>query len=234
MQPTLSFALTLFLLAGLSTGAQSSGDREGMTVIDLPSPVHAGNVSIEESIYSRKSIRSFQSDALDLQTVSQLLWATGGKTVDGITGPSRSFPSAGGIYPIEIYIVVGRAQGIKEGLYRYSWQEHRLILAKEGDLRGPLAHAALDQMFIEEAPITIVLTAYYQKTTRIYGNRGAERYVPMDAGHAAQNLYLQASALRLGTVAVGSFHDASVKQVLGLKREEPLYLLPVGKPRGSW
>ena len=215
----------LILLILTMASAQSWADP-----VALPPPEYSSKVSLEEAIFKRKSVRSFRDDALTLAEISQLLWSAGGKTIDALTGPSRSHPSAGGIYPLEIYLVVGKVRGLKQGIYKYFWQDHTLQMVKSGDHRSSLAGAALNQLFIEQAPVTIVLTALYSKTTRVYGNRGTIRYVPMDAGHAAQNLYLQAAALGLGTVSVGAFDDRSVKEVLSLSREDPLYLLPVGKP----
>ncbi|HUV08337.1 MAG TPA: SagB/ThcOx family dehydrogenase [Spirochaetia bacterium] len=190
-----------------------------------------GPLSLEECIHRRTSVRSFLKLSLRLDEISQLLWAAGGMTVDGITGPSRSSPSAGGIYPLSIYLVAGRVEGLRDGLYRYAWRDHTLELRKPGDLRDSLARAALSQMFIAEAPATIVIAGDYSKTIRKYGNRGKDRFVPMDAGHAAENLCLQAVAIDLGTVTVGAFDDRAVKRVLDLTEEEPLYLLPFGRPK---
>ena len=198
--------------------------------VKLPSPEYSSRVSLEEAIYKRRSIRSFRSESLTLAQISQLLWAAGGKTIDGVTGPSRSYPSAGGIYPLEIYLVVGNISALQQGIYKYSWRDHSLRMVKSGDYRKSLARAALNQIFIEQAPATIVFAVLYRKTARIYGNRGIVRYVHMDAGHAAQNVYLQAAAMGLGTVAVGAFDDRPVKKLLDLSQEDPIYLLPLGRP----
>ena len=199
--------------------------------IDLPEPRHRGTLTLEEALLSRRSVRSFKKVSLSLESVAQLLWAGGGKNVDGISGPSRTAPSAGGIYPIEIYLVAGEVNGLSKGIYRYSWRDHTLILVKKGDKRLDLARAALFQNFISQAPATIVLTGQFRKTERKYGMRGIERYVPMDAGHTAENICLQAIALDLGVVTVGAFNDEAVKGVLGLENEDPLYIIPVGKKK---
>jgi SagB-type dehydrogenase family enzyme len=185
-------------------------------------------MTLEEALFNRRSTRGFKDAPLSLEAVSQLLWAGGGKNADAVTGPSRTAPSAGGIYPIEIYIVAGEVNGLSAGIYRYSWQDHTLIPVKKGDYRSHLARAALFQTFISRAPAVIVLTGQFSKTERKYGTRGVERYVPMDAGHTAGNISLQATALQLGVVTVGAFNDSAVKKVLDLKYEEPLYILPVG------
>ncbi len=200
-------------------------------VITLPKPIHKGTVSVEEAIFRRKSVRDFSGKALSLQEVSQLLWAAGGKTVDGITGPTRAYPSAGAIYPLDIYLVAGNVTGLIPGIYHYEWMKNQLKLVKKGDLRGSLARAALSQRMIQDAPVTIVVTAQYDKTLRRYGKRGMERYVAMDTGHLGQNIHLQAEGMGLGTVMVGAFIDRDVKEILGTADELPVYMMPVGYER---
>jgi SagB-type dehydrogenase family enzyme len=114
-------------------------------------------------------------------------------------------------------------------VFRYSPQDHRLVRSAAGDLRNALASAALGQACVREAPAVFVIAADYERTARKYSSR-AERYVKMEAGHAGQNLLLQAVALGLGAVPVGAFHDDQVRRVLGLPvNHEPLYLIPVGR-----
>lgn len=149
----------LILLIFTVAGGQPWADP-----VALPPPEYSSKVSLEEAIFKRKSVRSFRDDALTLAEISQLLWSAGGKTIDALTGPSRSHPSAGGIYPLEIYLVVGKVRGLKQGIYKYFWREHTLQMVKSGDHRSFLAGAALKQLFIEQAPVTIVLTALYRKT----------------------------------------------------------------------
>ena len=202
-------------------------------VVSLPPPSHQGRVSVEEAIYGRRSVREFKKDALTLPEISQLLWAAGGKSLDGVTGATRSYPSAGGIYPIEIYLIVGAVKDLPPGIYRYRWKSHSLALLKSGDFRAQLSRAALGQSFITRTPVTLVFTARVSGVTSRYGPRGKNRYLPMDAGHAAQNVALQARALGLGTVMVGAFRDKAVADLLGVKGEEPLYLIPVGRLRSK-
>lgn len=196
--------------------------------IHLPAPRTKGKVSVEEAIYSRRSIRKFQDVPLKLDDVAQILWAAGGKTIDGLTGATRSFPSAGGIYPLEIYLVAGKVEGLPTGIYRYRFSDHSLVLLKTGDHRGNLAKAAWGQNCVASAPVDIVITAQTGRTGSRYGPRGENRYVPMDTGHSGQNVHLQAQALGLGAVMIGAFDDAKVTAVLGVKGERPLYIVPVG------
>ena len=196
-------------------------------VIRLPSPRSESKTSVETALRERRSVREFQKEALTLAEVSQLLWAT-----QGITPPEgrRTAPSAGALYPLEVLLVAGKEGAVPAGLYRYRPHEHDLVCVAEGDRRAKLAAAALEQEWLADAPVTIVITAVYERTARKYRQR-AERYVHMEVGHAAQNLHLQAVALDLGTVVVGAFVDAEVKRVLALAdNEQPLCLMPVGKP----
>ncbi|MGC1121368.1 MAG: SagB/ThcOx family dehydrogenase [Candidatus Methanofastidiosia archaeon] len=201
---------------------------ERKSEVDLPAPHLKGDMSVEEAIKNRRSIRDFQDTPLSLEQVSQLLWAGQGIT----EGFKRAAPSAGATYPLTLYVVVGESgvEGLSAGIYEYIPKSHGLSLIKEGDYRERLAAACLTQMFIQEAPISIVITAQYEKTTARYGERGI-RYVHMEAGHAGENIYLQAVGLKLGTVVVGAFVDTDVQQVLSIPEEQiPLYVMPVGYP----
>ncbi len=141
----------------------------------------------------------------------------------------RTAPSAGALYPLEVYLVVGNVEKLVLGVYKYKPEGHELVKVNEGDSREELAMAALGQNWVKEGAIDIVIAAVYKRTTKKYGDRGV-RYVYMEAGHAAQNIYLQAAALNLGMVTVGAFNDNRVKEILGMPRDEiPLYVIPVGK-----
>jgi SagB-type dehydrogenase family enzyme len=193
--------------------------------ITLPQPRYDGDVLVEEAILQRRSIRDYTDEALSLSQLAQLLWSA-----QGITSSSgkRAAPSAGATYPLEIYAVIGNVEGIASGIYRYKPHQHELVRVIDGDKRTALAQAALDEQFIMQAPVNLVITAIYKRTTDRYGERGI-RYVHMEVGHVAQNVCFQAVALNLGTVVVGAFHDRQVSEVLKLADNEvPLYIIPVG------
>ena len=195
-------------------------------IIELPEPRQKSGMSIEETLIKRRSIREYSGEPLTLQELSQLLWAC-----QGVTDPRgyRTAPSAGALYPLEIYVVTGEVESLIEGVYKYSPQEHQLTKIQEGDKRPELSRAALRQTCVEEAAVDIIITAVYKRTTVKYGDRGV-RYVHIETGHAAQNLCLQAAALDLGVVTVGAFQDDEVKEILGLlEDEQPLYIIPVGR-----
>lgn len=201
------------------------------TPIYLPSPARRGARSLEEAIAQRRSIRDFTSDTISQSQLSQILWAA-----QGITDTSwrlRSVPSAGATYPLEIFIACGKntVEGIDEGIYHYQIDNHSLAQHYDKDVRLALARASLSQDFIYHAPVDIIICALYNRTTGRYGIRG-ERYIHMEVGHAGQNIYLQATALGLATVAIGAFDDEQVREVLRLDKQcKPLYIMPVGKPR---
>jgi SagB-type dehydrogenase family enzyme len=196
--------------------------------IPLPQPVLKGTVSLEETMAERRSVRSFSAEGLDLKALSQLLWAAQGKTHGGL---KRTSPSAGATYPLEVFAAVRRVDGLKPGLYRYLPDAHALAQVRPGDVSRALCEAAWNQRFIESAPVNFVIAAVVSRTEKRYKER-AGRYVFMEAGHAGQNLYLEATALGLGTVAVGAFDDSRVQSALGIS-EEVLYLFPVGFPSDS-
>lgn len=197
--------------------------------IALPKPKKFGFMSMEEAVAKRRSIRAYTPEPLSLEEVSQLLWAA-----QGITDPAsgkRAAPSAGMTYPLEIYLAIGE-EGVKDlprGVYNYIPQKHSITKILDDDVRYPLQEAALRQTWVGEAPITIIVAAIYERTTVRYGDRGM-RYVYIEVGHVAENVFLQAVALNLGTVPIGAFTDDDVQKVLGLPKEvKPIYIMPVGR-----
>ncbi len=202
----------------------------------LPLPRQVSNVTVEEAILWRRSLREYKDEPITIMQLSMILWAA-----QGITDPARRFraaPSAGATYPLVLYVVVGDKgvllepnKYLKAGVYRYDVMKHALIMVRDGDLRGELAKASLNQPWVRDAPVDLVMCAVFERTTRVYGERGV-RYVYMEAGHAAQNIYLMATALGLGTVVVGAFHDDWVASVVKAGKDEaPLYVIPVGVPK---
>ena len=195
-----------------------------MREIKLPPVLKKGKITLEETLTARRSVRNYKDEPLTLQEISQLLWACDGKTSEW---GGRTSPSAGATYPLEIYIVVGNVEGIEPGLYHYVIENHSLVEVKKGDLRRKLSSVCLNQTMVVEAPVSIVISGIFERTTTRYGERGI-RYVFMEVGHCGQNIHLQSEALGLGTVMVGAFDDEGVRKVLGIK-EDVFYICPVGK-----
>ena len=189
-------------------------------LIDLPPPRQEGAFSLEEVLAKRRSVRQFSDDPLALEQLGQLLWAA-----QGITHPAglRTAPSAGALYPLEVYAVTEQA------VYHYEPQGHCLKVQIQGDVHAGLYEAALRQEAVRDAPVVIVITGVYARTAKKYGEERSPRYVHLEAGHAAQNILLQAVALDLGAVPIGAFYDDQVQQVLELPPDhQPLYLIPTG------
>ncbi|MEM0001893.1 MAG: SagB/ThcOx family dehydrogenase [Desulfurococcaceae archaeon] len=195
-----------------------------MSAYKLPEPDKT--TSLSQLLIRRKSIRKFRREPLKLTDLSRILWATYGI----IDKKRRVVPSAGATYPMEIYVFVRNVENMKPGIYKYVENEHSLLLIKEGDYSKELARACLDQSWVREAPVNIVITAYYEKTTGWYGERGF-RYIYMEAGHIGQNIYLASAESGLGTVAVGAFKDEEIASLIGLGEEYlVLYVFPIGLP----
>ncbi len=210
-------------------------------MIDLPAPSTDGSLSLESAIQQRRSVRTFTSASLSLSDISQILWAGQGITQEIENAPSgwpgeqwpgglKSAPSAGALYPLELYLLNGSVEGLETGLYRYIPESHSLEKRLNSDLQSRLSQAALGQSPLRESATVLIITGIYERSRVKYGERAA-RYVHMETGAAAQNIYLQCEALGLGTVFIGAFRDKQVQQLLQLQDEEfPLALMPVGIP----
>jgi len=208
----------------------NSGKDDNKTIYDikgeeimLPQPEIKSNISLEEALKSRRSVRNFSSKELSLDQISQILWAAQGITQES-TG-FRTSPSAGALYPLEIFLLKS------DGVFHYIPDGHKIIKLSSDDLRPNLTQGVLFQGFIAEAPVNIIITAVYERTTAKYGNRGI-RYVHLEAGHSCQNILLQVVALGLGAVPIGAFDDSYIQDLLDLPQDHiPLYIIPIGYPK---
>lgn len=195
-------------------------------IIKLPAAKFDGPTSVEKALQNRMSLRNYKNEGLTLAEISQLLWAA-----QGVTHPAglRTAPSAGALYPLEVYLVAGNVQGLEPGIYHYQPQNHTLVKRAAGEQRDKLCQAALGQDSVKTGPAALIFSAVFERTTSKYGERG-QRYVFMEAGQASQNVCLQAVSLNLGTVVIGAFYDSEVKKILQLPANESvLYIMPVGR-----
>jgi SagB-type dehydrogenase family enzyme len=206
----------------------AAGGKDGeWAVLRLPPPRRDGSVSVESALARRRSLREFAATPLSLAEMGQLLWA--GQGITGSMG-RRAAPSAGSTYPLETYVAAAAVDGLPAGVHRYLPVEHALEPLTDGDPRRATAAAALDQDQVRTCAAAILLAGVPSRISERYGERGA-RYLCLEAGHAAQNVLLQAVALGLGGVVTGAFDDHAIAGVMGLRRaEEPLYLIALGRP----
>ena len=231
MNKTIKYlSLTAVLLLYIATGALSHAKGIVNTMkpetIKLPAPAQNSDISIEEALSKRRSVRRYIDAPLTLAEISQLLWAAQGITsLKGL----RTAPSAGALYPLEVYVVAGNVDGLPDGIYNYKPHKYELEKFADGDKRAELSNAALGQAPIKKAAAVIVISAVYERITGKYGERGIQ-YTHIETGHVAQNVQLQAVSLELATVVIGAFHEDAVKEVLSISgMEQPLYIIPVGK-----
>ena len=213
-------AIILCMIASMAVGIEPA--------LTLPEPRRDSAYPLERALAERRSLREFRDAPLRLEELAQLLWAAQGQVT---RSGHRTAPSAGALYPLELFVAAGNVQDLAAGVYRYQPSLHRLALVAEGDRRKPLVAAAWGQRWLAQAPAILVIAGVERRTTAKYGVRGV-RYVHLEAGHAAQNALLQAVALGLGATVVGAFSDAEVKAAAALPEDaQPLYLIPVGRPR---
>lgn len=229
--PVVVLSLVFVFMVGMVGCAPSVSDGECDAVkADLDKAkaelAEVKAASLEELLRERRSVRDYADAPLTQDEVLKLLWA--GQGITQARG-FRTAPSAGALYPLELYLVAGNVENLAPGVYKYQPTQNTLSLVKDGDVRAGLAAAALGQSSVREGAISIVIAAVYERTTRKYGSRG-ETYVHIEVGHAAQNICLQATALGLGLVTVGAFNDAGVRIIVGMSQDEiPLYVIPVGR-----
>jgi len=209
--------------------------------IALPDPVYNNGLTVEKALEQRRSIRRYTNDSLTLEQITQILWAAQGITERRDRpagwpenwqwfGGLRTAPSAGALYPIELYLAAGNVQGLESGVYKYNPDSHKILRTQSADIREELSRAAGGQDQVRTAPAVITIGAVHKRTAVKYRDR-ATRYVHIEVGHVGQNIYLQAESLELATVMVGAFSDDRVHNVLQMTTEEsPLGIMPIGYP----
>jgi SagB-type dehydrogenase family enzyme len=207
---------------------------DALALVDLPAPsgLDLGGVALRDAIGARRSLREYSEEPLSLAELSFLLWATQGvrETVPG-RFTLRTVPSAGARHPFETLFLANRIEGLPRGLYRFLATAHRLArLPAPGDVADRVATAALGQEMVKRSAATFIWIAVPERTTWRYGERGY-RYLHLDAGHVAQNLYLAAESVGAGGCAIAAFSDDEMNALLRLDGEQQfvIYLASVGK-----
>ena len=199
-------------------------------VISLPPPHLGGGPSLWEALRERRSIREYTSLPLSLKDLSNLLWASQGITEKALAPWYRTAPSAGALHPIDTYLIINRLEGVEPGIYFFEVVDFSLTLKRAGDFSGPIAQAALNQEIARAAAVVFVWVAVIRRSRQKYRQR-AYRYIYLDCGHIAQNLYLAATALGLGCCGIAAIFDDEVNDLVGVdgREETAIYLATVGK-----
>jgi len=211
--------LTLLPICVMDRSALAQGKSGGET-LKLPPPRYDSEVSIEKALLERRSIRSYKEEPLTLNDLSQILWAA-----QGITEPKkglRAAPSPRALYLLQVYVLPGNVTNLPMGTYRYEPQGHELVKTADGNKKAELFQAA-GQAPIKNAPVALVFTGSLEKTQNPV-------WMYLEAGHVAENVYLQSVSMKLGTVAMGGFKEDEVRKALNLpEKERVLYIMPIGK-----
>jgi SagB-type dehydrogenase family enzyme len=143
----------------------------------------------------------------------------------------RAVPSAGGLFPLEIYVFVQRVASLEDGLYHYDVLGHSAQLIARGDFFRSLEPVFYTYPFFRNANLAICLAAVFPRTQKKYGPRGY-RYIMLEAGHSGQNICLRAAEMNLSTLCMGGFVDSRLNTMLSLdqKQEGVIYTVAVGYP----
>jgi SagB-type dehydrogenase family enzyme len=203
----------------------------------LPGRDFAIDAPLGAVLERRRSVRDFELRPMPLSTLGRLLHASygvrGSRKVEGEWTCDRPVPSAGGRYPLEIYVATQLVEGLEDGIHHYDALAHELELRRPGPVQDALVGLAVDQDMIRDANVVVIITAIPLRTMWKYGQRGY-RFLWLDAGHLGQSLYLIATAMGLGPVGIGGFFDGDLKEFLALPAEEDvLYLVCIGQPRSG-
>jgi SagB-type dehydrogenase family enzyme len=203
----------------------------GKKKIELPPPELSKNISLNDAVKKRKSIRDFSEKPISLKDLSYLLWISNGINRKEQGYEFRTAPSAGALYPVETYLVANNVEDLPQGVYHYSVKDHKLEELKAGDHRESIARAALEQYMCAESAAVFVWSGIFQRSKVKYGER-AYRYVYLDAGHIAENLALASAGLGLGSCQIGALLDDEVNEVIDVDgiEESVIYMTVVGHP----
>jgi SagB-type dehydrogenase family enzyme len=192
-----------------------------------------GKMPLLEAISRRVSHRKFKGEALSLEELSFLLWATQGVRkvlADGAT-TRRTVPSGGSRHPFETYLVVNNVDAVKPGLYRYLPLDHKLcFLGSDDDLPEKINEGCHGQKFVGTGAVIFIWTAIPYRSAWRYSFI-SPKIIALDVGHVCQNLYLACEAIAAGTCAIGAYDQDKMDALVGVNGRDELvvYLAPVGK-----
>ena len=202
-------------------------------LIDLPVPdkIEVPKWDLRKAIEERESVRKYSSKALTLNELAWLCWATQGIKEVGEIWTKRTVPSAGARHAFETYLLINNVKDLKPGIYRYLALDHKLV---EVDLSDDLADRVVDgaygQTMVKTGAVTFIWVAVPYRIAWRYGQR-SYRYLHLDIGHVAQNLYLAVENIKSGCCAIAAFYDEKMNDLLGIDGEEQfvIYMASMGK-----
>ena len=167
-------------------------------------------------IQKRQSCREFARKTMPIANVASLLCDAYGIVTDTHEEHQhflrRAVPSAGGLFPLELYVMLRRVEGLDAGVYHYDVLGHTLQLMRRGDVFSLCEPAFYTFPFVRDANLIIAIGAVFLRTQKKYGPRGY-RYILLEAGHVGQNVCLRASELGLATLCMGGFIDFEPERV---------------------
>lgn len=203
----------------------------GAEKVKLPSP-EVSSMSVDDALAKRRSVRSFAEKPMTMAQVSAIVLAADGITRERRGVQFRTAPSGGALYPMELYMAASNVTGLTEGLYHFHPADSSLELVEAGDFSNRVHEASFEQGSVGSSPITLIISARWERSTRKYADRGY-RYTYIETGAICQNVYLKAASLGLGTVAVGAFNDELTNELLGIdgESEAAILMMPVGLPK---
>jgi SagB-type dehydrogenase family enzyme len=207
----------------------------GARVVRLPPPPSGAalddGLPAARTIATRRSVRAYAPTPMTLDEVSRVLYLTGGITAGLHGNARRAAPSSGALYPIELYAVVHRVDGLAQGIYHYAYREHALEEVRAGDFRQAVVDQGISQAFLGECAVVLFVTQILQRMRPKYQDR-SYRYGLIEAGHVGENAYLASTSMGLGACGVGAFMDDAINEMLGIDGvdEAAVYMLAVGHP----
>lgn len=228
--------LAIFLTQSKNQQGEQSQPEAEIVITDqtnsikLPTPSIRGSLSVESALKNVRPRRAYEDDFVSLENVSQMLWAAQGVTVDW---GDRTTPSAKSTYPLSVYLVSNKIENLSSGLYQYIPGErlpvHALKQITQGEYQKPLFNA-MNQNSMKNPAGVIVITGDMAKMANAYGGISHDKEVYLEAGHATQNIYLQAESLKLGLVALSNFDDSTIRNIITIPEGETIiYLIPFGQ-----
>jgi SagB-type dehydrogenase family enzyme len=207
---------------------------ENYPIVDLPDSILPLSVSLGEAITSRASSRDMEPCPLSLSKVATILHYAYGVTRDNtntsLSRPLRAVPSGGALYPLEMFFHTAYVEGLRPGLYHYNPCKRHLRFLNEVNETNSISKSLLQPELAHGASIMVFITAVFERSVFKYQDRGY-RYILLEAGHAAQNINLVATALGLECVNIGGFFDREVDEFLDLDgvTHSTIYMIAVGR-----